>query len=129
MAQIMDTYIPDYANGVPVVSGTTWYGGVIPLYGASGYSWQVVATNGAAGTFAWCPTNMVGTTALYTVNNGALPAFSSTAGTAGVAANGTASNALNVNNVQAYFNAVYFYFTPSASGNLYVAINVRRLST
>lgn len=124
MASRLDTYIPDYAYNVPVTTGTVWYGPIVSLQNAAGLSFQIQTLGGASGSLAYCPTNFAGIPPLWTAP-GNMPIFTA-AGTTSVGVNNTAATAFNVNTSQAYFHSIYFYFSPTASGSIYVAVNVRR---
>lgn len=129
MAQRTDTYIPDYANGVAVAPGNTFVGSFIPLYGANGALFHIVSTNGAAGTLYLWGTNFQGNPnpALQQPN---APGMGVQTGQLSVvlAANGSAVISSQPTNTLTLCNGCYAYFSPTAAGNIYIAVNIRRIN-
>jgi hypothetical protein len=93
---------------------------MIPLYGAAGLLAQCKALGGAAGTLSVYFTNFDGAIGLLDAK-GYPP--QDTATTASIAANGIGSAS-----AQTYANKCWIVFTPSASGTIYIAVNVRRIA-
>ena len=123
MSSRMDTGIYDYALNVPVVSGVPYVGLPVALYGAMGFSVHCVLTNGAAGTSVCQVTNF----GQDLVPPGGIPWSQLSSDT--LAANAMKYNGYSASQVgEAFARFARFVFTPSASGNLYYAVNVRRLS-
>jgi len=124
MSARLDTWIPDYAVAVPVTLGTAWNGPLFPLAGAAGCVIQIFTTNGAAGTLYMLGTNFDGVLPTYatTGNFANNPAFSQNLSIA-VAAN--ASSSILAGGAL-YCNKAWAAFNPSASGIIYVAVNIRR---
>lgn len=122
----LDTYIPDYMSNVAVINGTSVNGAFIPLWGATGFTIQAVCTNGAAGTLYLNATNTWGIPAL-TQSNG-LP-YSEYLSQQNVGANGHAGMKVSITDNVISFQGFWIAFAPSASGNIYIAVNVRRLNS
>lgn len=118
----LDTSIPDYFLGQAVTTGQVISGPIFPLYGAVGFHATGMTTGGAAG-------NLI----LYTSSidpqlsplNSAYPAQAG-AISATIAANGVNILSLATNNAQIYARFGWLSFSPSASGTLYVGVNIRR---
>ena len=118
----IDTNISDYFNGVTVTASMLIQGALIPLHGAAGLHITAQTTNGAAGSLI-----------LYTSSQdpagGPFPSqypFQAGAVAVTVAANSANTLGLGPNNTQLYARYAWLAFNPSASGTLYVAVNIRR---
>lgn len=122
----LDTYIPDFAPGVAVTSGVTWVGPLLPLHGAAGVSIQVLCTNGAAGSLTIGPSNFEAVPAVIQSNG--LPPLRN-GSTLSVSANGSGDLSYVMSSAQTFWKSLTFTFAPTASGNLYIAINVRRFNS
>ena len=129
MAQRTDTYIPDYVNNVAVTTGAPYVGSYIPLYGSNGLTIHIVSTNGAAGTLYVWGTNFQGNPN-PAVQQPNAPGMGVQTGqlSAALAANSSAVIPVTPTNTLAMCAGCYIYFSPSASGNIFIAVNIRRIN-
>lgn len=119
----LDSFVPDYASNVAVTVGQVWQGPLIPLYGVTGMLAHCRTLNGAAGSLLIYFTNFDGVIGLtdplgYPAQTGAV--------TVTVPANSIAGTGILPTNVQIYANKCWLAFNPTASGNIYIGVNMRR---
>lgn len=124
----LDAYIPDYIYAMPVVSGTTVYGAIVPLYGSAGFTVQGQCANGAAGAMFINPTNFASPMLQPFYQANGYP-FAEYVSAQTIGANGHAGMKVSPTDNSAHFAAFYVSFVPSASGTLYIAVNVRKYGT
>ena len=126
MAVRLDSWIPDYAANLPVTSGVAWYGPLIPGHGVVALTVQIASTNGAAGTCYIFGTNFDGIPPLINSSTGMPQGVQLT----NVALSGVnvASINMGITSTGIGVNKFYLQFTPTVSGNIYIAVNMRRNS-
>jgi hypothetical protein len=122
MSQRNDSIVTDYAVNVPLTNGVAWNGALLSLHAAISLSFQLMLTNGAAGTFYINPTNVDNLPAWF--QNGFPNVQYQSNGQ--MTANATASAVLASGAPALAFRKAWLSFVPTASGNLYVAACVRR---
>jgi len=123
-----DVFIPNYAVSVPVVAGTPFIGPQLSLSGVAGVYAQIAATGGAAGTMYLNPT--IGDPLLtpqFVFGNGQ-PMGDGVISVA-VSANGHAGQGLVSTAIGLYARAFSVSFTPSVSGSISIAVNIRFTGT
>lgn len=112
----IDRSIIKYADTVAVTNGVQWQGDTFAPFGAMAMSVQCVASNGAAGTLYIDGTNQDGVAGSYV----------SPANVA-VSANGQSLMNFSLTDAVLAMRAVRLRFVPSASGNVRIDINLRRI--
>lgn len=122
MSVRLDASVSDYANQ-PVVAGTPVTLPLVPLYGSIGWSMHAQCSNGAAGTLVCYVTNY----GPEVVVPGGVPFSQLTSDT--IAANGAKFSGFSTGQTgETFARFLRYVFTPSASGYLNIALNVRRIS-
>lgn len=112
----IDRSLARYADNQALTNGVPWTGDLLPLFGTQAISVQCAASNGAAGTVYIDGTNQDGVNGIF------LAAANTT-----VAANGTSYQTFTLTDPITSMRACRLRFVPTASGNVTISINLRRI--